>query len=412
MSRFLPDILDQHLDELDELTARRAYVFQTGAHTAKQVVALDARILTHADGLVLAGDEALPVLDEALQGDDAGRAGAAALGLLFLPTADRAQRVAKRLASAEEEELVDALARALWLAPAQGDALDVELERIIPDAPPRGAALATAVLARRDRLAGTRLLVGLLGGEASARWALEALAHLPGGKHDLSKSKSSAWKRALERWAQQDDAPLRAAALHAAVWMNQGWLPERLRKVCAEPATELREEHRLLAALGDPADVPVMLALGANEALGPERCALLSAHGHPELLLLLVKLMEAEDPATAAAAAEAYTGITGVPMLIPGQRAHAPSAEGEEDFAEDFGVPDVARARAHCESTRAHFGAQPRWLRGRPEAAWHPLDRELPMRSRQVLCLSRRMQGVWKGRRVELDAFPLAVTPR
>jgi len=402
MSRFLPDILGQHLEELDELLARRAHGFRTGAPQAKQVVDLDARILAHADGLVVAGTEALPLLRQALEEGDPGQVVGAAFALTRSPEEGVAAKAVAQLGSAGDAE---ALALAARYAPAAAGAVDVELERLAREGTPQVAGVALAALARRDRLAGPQPLTKLLEGDdaGAARWALEAVAHLPGGEHEAAAA-TGRMGSALRRWARESEGATREAALHAAAWTAQQWLPAALRSSAAEPAGPLGPEHALLAALGDPEDLEWAQALAANEALGPARFGVLALHGHPKLLPLLVTWMESQDPATAAVAADAYTLLSGAPMFVVGKRV---SANPDDDFAEDHAVPDLPRARAHCASTEPAFAAEPRWLRGRPEPSWHPLDGELTLAERVALGVGRRMRGAWDGRRASIDAFPL-----
>jgi len=403
MSWFLPDILEQHLEELDELLARRAHGFRTGAPQAKQVADLDARILAHADGLVVAGAEAVPLLRKMLEEGDPGQVVAAAFALTRSSEEGVAGKAVAQLGSAEGD--AEALALAARYAPAAAGAVDVELERLAREGSPQVAGAALAALARRDLLAETQPITRLLEADdaGAARWALEAVAHLPGGEHEAAAG-TGRMGSALRRWARESEGATREAALSAAAWTAQPWLPAVLRARAAEPAGPMGPEHALLAALGDPEDLEWAQALGANEALGTARFGLLALHGHPKLLPLLVTWMESPDPATAAAAADAYAQLSGAPMLVIGKRV---SANPDDDFVEDHAVPDLPRARAHCASTEPAFAAEPRWLRGRPEPSWDPLDGELTLAERAALGAGRRMRGAWGGRRAWIDGFPL-----
>ena len=68
--RFMADILEEHFETLPTLWTLRDAAFGDGRTTLRSLVDLDERIAAHADGLVLAGDEALPLVADGLGSDD------------------------------------------------------------------------------------------------------------------------------------------------------------------------------------------------------------------------------------------------------------------------------------------------------------------------------------------------------
>src|SRR5262245_34132713 len=68
--RFLPDILEQHLETLAFLWQLRQSSLRDPNANPKRLADLDERIAAHTDGLALAGADALPILEPALAADE------------------------------------------------------------------------------------------------------------------------------------------------------------------------------------------------------------------------------------------------------------------------------------------------------------------------------------------------------
>jgi len=138
--------------------------------------------------------------------------------------------------------------------------------------------------------------------------------------------------------------------------------------------------QRWLAAVGDESAVTVIAQVISNEKLGPARLHLAGRHGHPEMIEALLPQLSESDPATACAAGQAFTRITGIDL--PGQRQAAPMSAGasdfEREFADDIWLPDAAAARQHWERNAMRWRQGVRMCRGCEISA--TLDQEAQQR--------------------------------
>lgn len=196
-----------------------------------------------------------------------------------------------------------------------------------------------------------------------------------------------------------DENPaVRREALWAALWKGERRLMEHCRAAAREPNPSPFDALWLLAVLGQPADLPLLMQLGQSSALGSRRFDLLGAFGHPGAIEILLAGLSDPDPVSAEAAALAFEKITGLAV------ARSPAADGA-------GVrPNSEQARGLWAREHSNFARAARWSRGidvskgdDPEALLK-LDlvgrREAFMRG----CYwSRWPVGPWK-----LDAYPQA----
>src|SRR5439155_14453948 len=120
-------------------------------------------------------------------------------------------------------------------------------------------------------------------------------------------------------------------ALHAAAWAGVPGILALARQTAEQPAPEQMELHRLLAIVGGPEDRARIEALVQCEDLGPERLTLAGTYGSPALVEPLLVALSSEDPELAAAAARAYTKLTGADVNTTEMATVAP-----EDPADDF----------------------------------------------------------------------------
>jgi pSer/pThr/pTyr-binding forkhead associated (FHA) protein len=113
--------------------------------------------------------------------------------------------------------------------------------------------------------------------------------------------------------AMMDDDPLvRRSALVAAAWRAQAWVIEYCRVLAARPTAENWETLQLLAILGQPDDLPRVLAIGRCAELSQQRFAIFGAFGHPQVMGEILAGVDSDDTELAQVAAAAFTKLTGL----------------------------------------------------------------------------------------------------
>src|SRR5688572_3059894 len=97
---WLQSILEEHFEEVQMLWEMRTAALRDPDYVARDVAELDDRLEAHVDGLVLAGGDALPILEAWLGGDTRSVVFAAAYVLLRMKEQAAADRVVAALAEA------------------------------------------------------------------------------------------------------------------------------------------------------------------------------------------------------------------------------------------------------------------------------------------------------------------------
>jgi uncharacterized protein (TIGR02270 family) len=402
---YIADLLDLHLEELGFLWGRWRAALRDPDYTVVAVAQLEERIRAHLQGVQVPGDRALPRLVEALGGDDADLAFAAAYALLHRDEPERTETVLAAFEAAEDDAVFQALAAALAYAPLRRAVLE-RLRALLSARPALRAAAAAEVLAFHGalELTGEQLRWFLEDDDPATRlagWRLAALLGLPLAPH--------AYAHALR----DDDPAVGAAAMESGAWCGVQGVLAALRQLAAAPSPARMPMLRLLAVLGTPEDAARVYALACAAELGPERFRLAGAFGDPRFVPMILQALADPDPASAAAAGAAFLRLTGVDVST-GDRAALPPADGgepdafEAEFLEEVALPDPARARREWEALRPRLERLPRICRGMD--AGHALAADaaerLDMESRRDLLLRRRFHDGWKGTLLDLEAFP------
>jgi hypothetical protein len=214
----------------------------------------------------------------------------------------------------------------------------------------------------------------------------------------------------------RDDAPgVKAAALAAAAWCGEQAVLALGRQAADSPSPEVLEHLRFLAVLGGPDELQRIATAGMSRALGPARFDLVASFAHPALVdLLLLAISEVDtDPETAAAAAAAYTRITGVDIGSD-HRAPVPPKGGkprddvDAEFDDEVVLPDYPRAYHHWQTAKAQFAGATRVCRGLDVSRGLTVEQfgALDMQSRRELSLRGRFLGTWPGSPMHLEIFP------
>jgi uncharacterized protein (TIGR02270 family) len=140
----IPEVYAKHIEEFAFLWGQRQAALRSPDYMLSDVARLDERLGAHLEGLLLAGEAAIPALDAVMAGDDPQTVAAAAYILLSLKTPKAAERVMETFPKAEGEKL-EALRLALCHGP-------VELvEKSLRDA--AGSAPAPVAVAALEALA-------------------------------------------------------------------------------------------------------------------------------------------------------------------------------------------------------------------------------------------------------------------
>ena len=263
---WLPDSLLEHLEELEPLWARRLVVWRSADYDLPALARLDERIEANLDALGLAGEEAAPLLRAGLKARSKPAVLSAALGLLRGGDAGAALCVAAL--SKSKGPARSGLTYALAFAHPPGQVLP--LEQIARDGAPAAAAAALYALAFQARPTSAERLVELVSHPASGvrkrAWGAVALL----GWQGLHAPGKEALRLALfDRMVKGLSDPLPAvseAAGVAAAFIRHPSLRPLLRERCGA-APPFGGLLRLLATVGKPEDLPVLVA--AAERLQP-----------------------------------------------------------------------------------------------------------------------------------------------
>lgn len=207
------------------------------------------------------------------------------------------------------------------------------------------------------------------------------------------------------RAALRDEDPLvRREALQAAAWTRQSWLLSYCRLASERPSEKSFDVHLLLAILGAPDDLELILRIGKDVGIGPGRLKILGAYGHPEIVTEILAAVHSDEAAIAFAAGQAFTKITGADIESE-DRATLPPADGSEpdefeaEFLDDVILPDPALAERHWSAVKESFAHGSRYCRGFDVSGEVSSDllQSLDLESRWEACLRGKYRGNWQG---------------
>lgn len=400
---FIPDILEEHLEELAFLWEQRQSAVRDPDYTIREFAHLEERIAAHLQGVLAVGEVALPLLEDTLAGDDPDLVFAAAYALLHAKNETATTRVRDSFGHAQGEVLA-ALRDALAQAPLNpGIAPFRELFHGGPA--PVGAAAGT-ILAFHAALEPTipqieRLLRHEDAAVRQNGWRLVGYLGVP--------LEAKAYAAAMR----DEESGVRRAALYAGAWSGQPGVLAVCRKLAAEPTPEILDALELLAVLGGPEDVQLVATLATTAALGPARFQLVGTYGHPRLMDLVLTTLTDKDPAIASAAGAAFTKMTGQNIDTDKKAKLPPENGGEPDefeaeFQEEVTLPDPELAQRHWKLVRPVFEQASRLRRGFDVggALTPEVFGALDMESRWEILLRARFQGKWTGSPLRLEQFP------
>jgi hypothetical protein len=165
------------------------------------------------------------------------------------------------------------------------------------------------------------------------------------------------------------DPAVRQEVLLAAAWTRQPWLLDHCRRRATPPTPEHWPELWMLAVLGATEDLPLIRKAVEEPGLGPRRLSLAGSYGRPALVDLLLREMEAADPATAHAAGAAFARITGCEVWSDRTATAEPAGGAEADrfgseFLGEVTLPSRVRAEEHWRTARGDLSGNARRCRG------------------------------------------------
>lgn len=337
---WLRDIIEEHVEELPALWRRRSRAWRSPGFSLRALQQLDARLEAHTDALVLAGEDAMPLVETLLGSEDSNEVLTAAHAMLRLEDGVRFQQVKAAFEQAPPDVL-------------QGFALAFAYSRANLGLDSGPTPLHTLALLYAQALQGKSInlesALDLLVHEKTAvrerAWHSVAMLN-PKRRIDLRRAVTTSMK---------DEPSVRRAALVAAAWTRQSWLLDELRRLTDTRETVRRDALELLAVIGQPEDVFRIRAAVSDTTLGPNRFELIGQFGHPALLEALIPVMEDGNPLEASSAGLAFQRITGV-SVNSDQR-----IEIEED---SIPIPDARLARTRWFELKNMLSGAMRWAYG------------------------------------------------
>jgi uncharacterized protein (TIGR02270 family) len=397
------DILEEHFEMLAFLWGQRQSRLRSPAYTVAALGDLEERIEAHVQGLLVGEEEVIPLVEQGLSGDDPLVVFAAAYPLLRSGREEATRRVLDAFARAHSGP-IEGFCQALCHGPIT-PIIPHLLQEVTSAPPPIGAAAAEALAFHGASALGAvpldRFLEHAEPGVRQGGW--RAVSWL-GISQDA----------ATYRVALSDEDPgVRREAMLAAAWTRQPWLLEHCRALGCRPSPDSWDALRLLAILGQPQDLPTVLAIGQADWLGPRRLPVLGAYGHPAVVEALLTQVDSPEPRTATAAGAAFTKLTGCD-IDSDRRVQLPPEDGSEpdefqkEFLDEVRLPDPERARAHWQNVKGSTYRGTRWCRGFDLSRGAPGDilAQLDLESRWETCLRGKWEGTWPGSPVELEVFP------
>lgn len=376
----LPDVVEEHFDELDFLHELREANLFTPDWDLAYLAWHESRCEAHLDGLRLAERHGTDLATARLAGGTAGAALAATLVLGADPTGEHLPAIAAAFAGGEPP-VVDGIRRALRHdLPA---ALRAPLRALLDHTEPHRAAAAADVLAfhREGDLPLPRLLA-----EPVPAVALLALG--------IAARSREVAAEALHAHREHAEPAVREAALRAAAALGDPTLLPHCRAAAGRETDPDPVALLLLGALGDPSDEARIAAALQRPELASTALAAFGASGRPEVVPRLLDAMG--DAKLGGAAARAYRRITGGDPFGDKPFPPAPVADGADEPEEL--PPDPAKARADWQR-RSRTMPAGRWFQGGLEVSGDPLpasfDRlTLAARRDVLLRLRARRAGV------------------
>ena len=350
----LPDVVEEHFEELDFLWEQREGVVFALDWTLADLTEHEARAEAHLDGLRLAEMHAVELARPHLDGGDTFAAAAAAM-VLAQNEAGAPALCAEvmRAMEAAEDETLRGIRIGLRHSPIAG--VEEPLAALAASQSlPQAVAAADVLAFHRVPCEGAERLL-----EAEDP-ADRALAYGILGRQSALRD-PGAVRAALA----QDEAEIAVSALRAAAASGMPDLGQFCRTAATHPQTPSLAALGFLGLFGSPDDLPLLEACAQDEECAPVAIPALGALGRVQAIPLLLTLM-GEGAAHPVLAGEAFMRITGVddltPLEVPPAQVDETDVEGE--FEDDTPPPDPEQAAAWWEAHGEKMDPAARWQDG------------------------------------------------
>ncbi len=360
------EILLEHFEELGALALQRQRRLFAPDWDLPRLLAVERRAEAHRDALRIGGDAALRIARQALEGDDRGAAFAATLVLMESGRPDLRAAVlgAFRAAPPPARDGVRLGLRCSDVREAEG-----ELRPTAAAGDPGVRVAAADVLAFHRRPAPPGLPDLLRVDEPAVRTLLHGAIGRFGGPWGIDF---------LQRALDAGEPEVRRSALEASARLGLPGLPDVCRRAAMRAPSPCLEALGFLGVFGIRDDLSLLENLLHRDDLAAASLEALGAAGYAESIPTVLR--QAAIPSRAAAAARAFSRITGASVPVPapaGDEAHPPDPKPLLDrWAREKGrFPAEGRMQAG--------------LRLGADALGEPFDR-LPLESRRDVYLGAR----------------------
>ena len=390
---YIPDILEEHFEELQFLLARRPALARSRISYRADLAHHDERILAHLDGVLAVGEPAVAPAAALLSGDDQAVILAATFALAHLPVASAADELTTAFSNASANVLL-AMADAFLLTQTE-----IALR------------LAESRLHDADslaRVASARVLARHRGATPRPEWLAELI-------HDPNPLvRQLAWRfagdtgvaldaKAYADALRDEDSAAKREGMIAAARTSMPGILAYVRQVAEKPSKDHSEELRLLAVLGTRQDEKRVRYVATDASLGPLRFEVAGLYGAPGFVPLLLEAMRGDDPRVAIAAGEAFGRMTGVNVesnervTLPPEDGSSPD-EFDAEFRDEGLLPDAPKAQAHWSRVEESLGSIDRICGG------HDASRMLDASSFEILDLETQW---WQALRHQFERWTL-----
>jgi uncharacterized protein (TIGR02270 family) len=381
----LPEIVEQHLDELDFLWEHREANVFSPDWTLRHLAEHEERAEAHIDGLRIAGRDGVEMALERLT--SSGTFGAtAATFVLWESGTSSARQACLTTFETGEPAVRDGIRIAFRHLPA--DDLREPLLRARHRTPEVAAAAADVLAFHR---------VSMPSFDALLKHADVAVRRLALGAAGRARSLSA---QDVRDAVGHEDATIRDAAWRSAASAGSAGLPSLCRGAAAsgDPVAVA-----FLGVVGDASDVPSLMAAARQPAVSQAAVAALGALGLVTAVPFLLELMA--DAALGGAATAAYRRITGA-SAVEGEKPFPPPPESADQDEADGLPPDPEKAKADWRRREGAMSPEVPWQAGiavPPGGVPSRFD-DLPLDARRDVYLRARCAG-GAVRDLELEAL-------
>ncbi|RKH20224.1 TIGR02270 family protein [Corallococcus sp. CA047B] len=396
MRDVLMDVLEEHLGEASFLWNQRERGLVASNLTLVDVAEIEARLLAHVDGLIVAGVPAVEkLLIPALEEMEAEQVAAAAYTLLNVQEPSGTDLVRTAL-EATSSEVLPALYRALELR--GSEALPSWLPTLLKQEDPTRLALSLELHATHGVDPGPTLPELLRHKEprvAAAALRVAARIHHPLDRH------------LFQSYLNSTEPKLRDAAIEAGLLGGHRSAWAACQSAVESRAPDLRFPALLLALGGEARDEEQLRQLLHEPRHRPDTLWALGFSGRRSAAEACLEWME--DPTVSHLALEAFCAITGLPLeerfvVQPSEEDSLPPLEEDDLTADlthkpedDLPRPATTAVLAWWKDEQPRFEMERRYLYGKPfglESLYESLL-TAPMRRRHVpaLDLALRSRG-------------------